>query len=141
MPGKPTSFRSAQMPSVAAARQEQDRRRGSARARGYDARWDKAAAAFKREHPLCLGCLAAWRRPEPTTVVDHVEPHRGDHAKFWDVSGWQPACDWHHDVVKQQLEHRFEAGKLTVADLRLDSPVAIAVSRELRPDVPLPCAG
>jgi 5-methylcytosine-specific restriction protein A len=26
------------------------------------------------------------------TVVDHIQPHKGDYVKFWDVLNWQPLC-------------------------------------------------
>ena len=102
--------------------------RGSARARGYDARWDRASAAFKSTHPLCLGCKAVGRIT-PATVVDHVDPHRGDMVKFWDQSNWQSSCKWHHDVVKKHLEWLFATGKVDVDALRLDSPDAQRVTR------------
>ncbi|WP_430395093.1 HNH endonuclease signature motif containing protein [Enterovirga aerilata] len=38
------------------------------------------------------------------TVVDHVVPHRGDQALFWDPSNWQPLCREHHDRDKQRQE-------------------------------------
>jgi len=31
-------------------------------------------------------------------VVDHIVPHRGDRALFWDTSNWQPLCKPHHDA-------------------------------------------
>lgn len=37
------------------------------------------------------------------TICDHIEPHRGDMAKFW--SGpFQSLCKPHHDVTKQSIE-------------------------------------
>ena len=96
---------------------EYDARRGSARERGYGPRWDKASAGFKRAHPLCLGCEAVGR-VEATTVTDHVIPHRGDMALFWDAAKWQPSCDWHHSMVKQKLELMYEQGKASADDVR-----------------------
>lgn len=31
------------------------------------------------------------------TVVDHITPHGGDVALFWDVANWQGLCKAHHD--------------------------------------------
>lgn len=31
------------------------------------------------------------------SVVDHVIPHRGDKALFWDSDNWQPLCKPCHD--------------------------------------------
>lgn len=130
MPQRPVTFRSTRRPSEASRRQENDKRRGSARERGYSARWDREAAAFRAAHPLCCGCQAIGR-VEPATVVDHVEPHRGDQALFWDRLKWQSACDWHHNVVKKQLEAAFDAGDLAPEDLRLDSPAAVELTARL----------
>lgn len=83
--------------------------RGSAQERGYDARWTIAARAFLREFPLC-GMRPSGRPPvmsrchdqhrvTPATLVDHVDPHRGDQAKFWDRAGnWQALCRDCHDA-------------------------------------------
>jgi 5-methylcytosine-specific restriction protein A len=32
------------------------------------------------------------RRVTVATLVDHVVPHRGDPALFWDVENWQSLC-------------------------------------------------
>jgi 5-methylcytosine-specific restriction enzyme A len=104
-----------------------DARRGSARARGYSAEWDAASSLFKRHHPLCLGCEAVGR-VTATEVTDHVKPHKGDPGRFWDAAMWQPACRWHHDVIKQSLESMFARGEIKVADLWLSSSTAIRVT-------------
>jgi 5-methylcytosine-specific restriction endonuclease McrA len=104
-------------------------RRGSARARGYSRAWEKASKAFIRAHPLCRGCLAMGR-PRSAVLTDHVIPHRGDMARFWDSAWWQPSCAWHHDAVKQQLERQFDAGEIGAADLWLDSRTALALAWE-----------
>lgn len=65
--------------------------RPGARERGYDVRWDMARKHFLSQHPLCAGCHARGRTVA-ATVVDHIKPHRGDRALFWDTSNWQPLC-------------------------------------------------
>lgn len=84
-------------------RAQRDQRRGTARQRGYDARWEKAARAFKVRYPLC-GMRPGGRAPvmsqcheqgmvTPAYQVDHVEPHRQDQRLFWDMEGnWQSLC-------------------------------------------------
>ena len=52
---------------------------------------------------------------------------------FWDSSKWQPACDWHHSVVKQKLETMYEQGKAKVDDLWLNSAKAIELTRSMAP--------
>jgi 5-methylcytosine-specific restriction endonuclease McrA len=130
MPSRPKIFRPGGARSSAQLAHDYEARRGTSRERGYTAGWDRSSLAFKRLHPLCLGCEAVGL-VTATTVTDHTEPHKGDPVKFWDREKWQPACDWHHDVVKQVLEKQFAAGRLTVADLRLNSSAAVTVTREL----------
>ncbi len=77
--------------------------RPSARQRGYDTRWDKARRTFLAEHPLCRMC-EQMGRTTAAQVVDHIKPHRGDNALFWDRANWQPLCKPHHDAVKQAEE-------------------------------------
>ncbi len=38
------------------------------------------------------------------TVVDHVTPHHGDEALFFDQANWQPQCKTDHDAAKQEQE-------------------------------------
>ena len=66
-------------------------KRKSAYARGYTKRWQRASAAFLRQHPLCAECE---RQGKATiaTEVDHIIPHRGDQKLFWDSANWQPLC-------------------------------------------------
>lgn len=73
-----------------------DARRGTAHSRGYNYDWQLAASAFKREHPFCRHCLDEGVYT-PAHCVDHVKPHRGDEALFWDRDNWQSLCKRHHD--------------------------------------------
>jgi 5-methylcytosine-specific restriction protein A len=88
MPERPPRFRSAQAG-------EYEKSRASARASGYDARWQKARRAFLDANPLCVSCMAQGRRVR-ASAVDHITPHRGDAATFWDVSNWQALCQSCH---------------------------------------------
>lgn len=83
----------------AARKRAYDARRPSARQRGYDTRWDKARAGFLAKHTVCAIC-----GKEPATVVDHIEPHKGDTRVFWDRSNWQPSCAPCHNGKKQSQE-------------------------------------
>ncbi|WP_348271565.1 HNH endonuclease [Bosea sp. Leaf344] len=38
------------------------------------------------------------------TTVDHIIPHRGDRALFWNCANWQPLCTHCHNSAKQRLE-------------------------------------
>lgn len=71
--------------------------------RGYGYKWQQARKAFLRSHPLCVYCERDGRLTA-ASVVDHIEPHRGDMVKFWDSGNWQSLCHHCHDSVKQRLE-------------------------------------
>ena len=75
-----------------------DAHRPSARERGYTGAWEEARRAFLALHPFCAFCGYT------ATVVDHITPHRGDMALFWDRANWQPLCKPCHDRRKQRLE-------------------------------------
>lgn len=72
-------------------------RRGDATKRGYGHKWRQARAAFLRRNPLCVMCEAEGLVAE-ARVVDHIVPHRGDDALFWDRKNWQPLCKSHHST-------------------------------------------
>jgi len=64
--------------------------------RGYNYRWQKVRRMYLRKNPLCVECLKEGR-VEPATVVDHIEPHRGDHEKFWNEDNFQSLCKRCHN--------------------------------------------
>ena len=84
-------------------------RRKSAIERGYDYRWQRARVQFLADNPLCKFCEQRGRLT-PAAVVDHIKPHRGDRALFWDVSNWQPLCKKCHDSAKAREEHGRASG-------------------------------
>lgn len=67
------------------------------------ARWQRMREAQLSAHPLCRMChdRGIVRR---ASVVDHVEPHKGDEALFWDVDNHQSLCKPCHDTLKQREE-------------------------------------
>ena len=76
--------------------------RGSAFERGYSYRWQAARKQFLANRPLCVECQREGKLT-PATIVDHIKPHRGDPALFWDEKNWQPLCKKCHDR-KTRLE-------------------------------------
>ena len=79
------------------ARHTQDRsQRGSAHERGYSARWRRYRLTFLMAHPLCTTCQEAGR-VTPATVVDHIQPHKGDEVLFWAAKNHRPSCKPCHD--------------------------------------------
>lgn len=75
---------------------ESNARRRTASERGYNSKWRKARANYLLEHPLCVECEKHGRYVQ-ATVVDHIIPHKGDKALFWDSNNWQPLCKRCHD--------------------------------------------
>ncbi|MBY5733514.1 MULTISPECIES: HNH endonuclease [Rhizobium] len=126
----PGTFRPKGAPSRKEQNREADDRRGSASKRGYNHRWSKARDTHLRRSPICIGCEAIGRT-QAATVVDHVDPHHGDSAKFWDTSMWQSCCKWHHDSVKQQLEAMYAAGRIPLSELWLNSETAQRIATGL----------
>lgn len=64
--------------------------------RGYDNVWLKESKRF-REGKLCVLCLKKGKL-KAAAVTDHIVPHRGDEALFWDTANWQPLCKACHDI-------------------------------------------
>lgn len=66
--------------------QEQERERSAGKRMYLDTRYRKARAVFMAENPMCVVCGAL------ATDLDHIVPHKGDMALFWDTSNWQAMC-------------------------------------------------
>jgi 5-methylcytosine-specific restriction enzyme A len=70
------------------------------------ARWQRLRwSVLVRDHFTCRRCF----RLEGNTallVADHIVPHRGDHALFWDDDNLQTLCKPCHDSAKQREEAR-----------------------------------
>ena len=73
--------------------------------RGYGARWQRARTFYLNAHPLCCYCERE-KRVSAASIVDHIKPHKGDEALFWDSGNWQPLCKPCHDTIKAQEERR-----------------------------------
>lgn len=76
-----------QVRNTKARQKANDKARGSAAERGYDARWYKESRAYLSalEGPLCAcGC------GRPADMVDHKVAPKGNMVLFWDRNNWQP---------------------------------------------------
>lgn len=102
---KPVTLRPKQQLSKTEYDRQWETTRASSTQRGYDARWRKARAVFLAANPLCKMC-GDEGRIEAATVVDHIVPHRGDQALFWDIGNWQPLCSFCHNRHKHSQEMR-----------------------------------
>lgn len=71
----------------------------------YDtARWQRLRSQQLLAHPLCAICARkGW--VTPATIVDHIEPHRGDWFKFC-TAKLQSLCKACHDGEKRIIEER-----------------------------------
>jgi 5-methylcytosine-specific restriction protein A len=75
----------------------------SAAKRGYNSRWQKYRITFLMKNPLCVMHLALGQTVA-AEVVDHIDPHKGDHKLFWNPKNHQALCKHCHDAHKQRLE-------------------------------------
>lgn len=60
------------------------------------AAWKKLRLSWLRTHPLCVECLREGIT-NPASIVDHVQPHKGNHQMFFDMNNLQSLCKMHHD--------------------------------------------
>ena len=114
MAKRPGVFRPAARQSRADQNREADRRRGSARARGYSPAWDKASAGHLRNNPLCAYCDLIGV-VKPADLTDHLYPHRTFEGVFWVKAYWVSCCDDCHNGFKQRVERRGKAALDTLA--------------------------
>lgn len=87
-----------QVKAEAARNARAEANRPSARERGYTSKWDRERPVYLAAHPTCVRCGA------PSSVVDHITPHRGDMKLFWRRSNWQALCRSCHCRHKQREE-------------------------------------
>ena len=60
-------------------------------------RYIKMRKRFLRMNPLCHRCSTDIR-PVIATILDHIEPHRGNYKLFWDHGNHQSLCEHCHNV-------------------------------------------
>ncbi|RZJ19112.1 MAG: HNH endonuclease [Brevundimonas sp.] len=105
MPSLPPTFRPANAVTRRDTNRASDARRGSARERGYTSAWDRASRGHLRSSPLCRYCELI-DEVTAATLTDHLYPHRGDQALFWNRTYWISCCKPCHDGFKQRLERQ-----------------------------------
>lgn len=81
----------------AARRAAEESRRGSSASRGYGGKWQRERAAYLKANPVCVEHRKVGR-VVLATVVDHIQPHKGDQHLFWRRSNWQALCKTCHDA-------------------------------------------
>jgi 5-methylcytosine-specific restriction endonuclease McrA len=98
-------------------------RRGSARERGYSARWDRLSDSIRTARPYCEECLR-WMRFRFTRIVDHKLPLRAPfNGPLLERSNLWCLCDECHFGLKAWLEAAAEqSGDLQRLALWCDDP-------------------
>jgi 5-methylcytosine-specific restriction protein A len=91
-PGCPALVDSGYCPDHVQHRNDNDRSRGSASSRGYDASWKRLRlVALKRDRYLCVSCLAAGRLVAAVDV-DHIRTVKAAPDLRLDVTNLQSLC-------------------------------------------------
>lgn len=74
----------------------------------YQKRWKVLRAeVLLRDNYTCrkTGVLCSGAYPAGNSaVVDHIRPHRGDPALFWDINNLETVSKAYHDSDKQRAE-------------------------------------
>lgn len=92
MPTRPPQYRPQPRRVAEAPKPRVHESRGSAHSRGYGRKWREARLGYLARHPLCVHCLARGY-VTASIEVDHIVPHCGDPALFWDAeNNWQALC-------------------------------------------------
>ncbi len=108
-------------------RTSQPNKRDRRRLDMYDHRWRQDSVAFIHRYPFCSVCLCKGEINEGAAsiagharslVVDHLVPHNGDKALFWDVGNWQVLCRTPcHDSIKQAFERNHRTRSAWIKEL------------------------
>lgn len=53
---------------------------------------------------MCKQIVTSGRKSDRSAVIDHIEPHNGDHGKFWDQDNLWLVCKMCHDTHCQAYE-------------------------------------
>lgn len=67
------------------------------------AEWRKRRSIFLKKNPSCINCGA------PSTVADHIIPHRGNLTLFYDDNNLQPMCQRCHSRKTMQENNNFNS--------------------------------
>ena len=99
-PGCPVRVPKGHCPQHARLR-EQGRYNVEMRSLYATGRWRHLRAQVLQDEPLCRACVTEGR-VEPATDIDHITPHRGSLALFWDRYNLQPLCHSCHSRKTQE---------------------------------------
>lgn len=66
--------------------------------------WKRLRRTQLQRQPFCVYCRQLGIRT-PATVVDHIAPHKGNKALFFNPMNLQSLCKCCHDSAKKRLEN------------------------------------
>lgn len=72
----------------------------SARQKGYDTKWEKYRFRFLHYNQNCYCC------PSPSTVVDHLQTHKGDEELFKKLDNHLPLCKFCHNFITGKFDRK-----------------------------------
>lgn len=110
MPAKPPTFRPGGKTDREHKRErarewQRTRKDGDIQRLYRSKRWRALREVVLARFPACVYCRREGR-VTPSTVVDHVKPHRRDMALFWDLDNLHGLCTTCHSSAKQREERR-----------------------------------
>lgn len=79
--------------------------------------------ALRRDGYKCrrTGVMLRQGRTHPhSAVVDHIKPHRGDEALFFDLNNLQSVSKAYHDSAKQRVERNGYSPEVSKDGLPVD---------------------
>jgi len=74
------------------------------------ARWKLMRLNYLWLNPLCVECSKSGVI-KPSSIVDHIKPHKGNKNIFWDVSNLQALCKQCHDIKTAKEDGGFNNKK------------------------------
>jgi len=102
MPTRPKQFVGAGQ-QEAARRYEHDRNQLQWRKWYKSPRWLKIRKLYLAQNPLCAECEKLGRTV-PATILDHIIPHRGNEALFFEPTNRAGLCKRCHDSKTRRGE-------------------------------------
>lgn len=104
MPDAFPVYRKQKFPTIGTRSTRNGQDRDDSGERGYDSRWNRLAARFRKQNPFCRFCDQEGFDTSLADHVDHIIPVRDAPEKRLDWKGLQPLCAMHHNGEKRRIE-------------------------------------
>jgi 5-methylcytosine-specific restriction endonuclease McrA len=72
----------------------------------YDSDWERYRLKFLKVNDKCYCC------GNPSNVVDHIVPHKGDVKLFWKEENYMPLCDSCHNTITARFDKNYRDNSL-----------------------------